>query len=68
MPTDITIDSIAGTSPFDVYICDLSNCYYVDTISSVPYTFQVPPALDGLSNYDIKIVDSDNCSIIKNIS
>jgi hypothetical protein len=68
MPTDITIDSIAGTSPFDVYICDLSNCYYVDTISSVPYTFQVPPALDGLTSYDVKIVDSGSCSIIKTIT
>jgi len=63
MPTDITINDITGVTPFDIYVCNtgVTTCIYVDTISSLPYTFQVPLVIDGLSSYTLKVVDDDGC-------
>jgi hypothetical protein len=52
MPTNITINNITGSSPFDV-----------DTVSTLPYSFDVPIILEGLMSYSLKIVDDNNCSI-----
>jgi len=63
MPVQITINAMTGTSPFDVYLCDsqLINCFYFDTISLLPYTFEVPPPIDNQSSVCVKIVDNLNC-------
>lgn len=67
MPTDITISTITGQEPFDVYVCDsgITVCYYVNTIVSgdLPFVFEVPTVLDGLSSYNVKVVDDNNCPI-----
>lgn len=65
MPTNITINNITGSSPFDVYVCNnpITTCIYVDTISTLPYSFDVPIILEGLMSYSLKIVDNNNCSI-----
>lgn len=72
MPTQITISTLSGVSPFDVYTCDTgyTTCVYVSTITSgdVPYTFFVPPIMEGMPSYGIKVVDSTNCNILENIS
>jgi hypothetical protein len=70
MPTQITINSLTGTSPYDIYICDylLTTCFYIDTISSTPYYFNVPPPLEGDSSFKLKVVDNNNCEIIKPLS
>jgi len=72
MPTDITINNITGTSPFDVYICDnpITTCVYVVTITSpsLPYVFQIPPVMDGQPSYNLKIVDDNNCVVIETLS
>ncbi len=68
MPIQITIDSITGASPYDIYICDnpITTCVYIDTISgsSIPYTFLVPTYLEGLVNFNLKVVDNNDCEII----
>jgi len=68
MPTDVTISSLSGSSPFDVYICNtsMSNCVYVDTITSgdVPYIFEVPISFSNSSEFNIKVIDNLNCLII----
>ena len=60
MATTITINSITGASPFDVYLCDYPTtiCIYIDTINTVPYTFNVPPAMESQTSFVLKIIDS----------
>lgn len=65
MPTNITINDITGTTPFDIYICNsgLTTCIYVDTINntSFPYDFQIPSIIEGQLSYKLKVVDDDGC-------
>ena len=70
MPTEITITSISGTTPFDVYICNdpITTCVYVDTISSAPYTFNVPSLLDSQTSYYLRIIDNNGCRVEENLS
>jgi hypothetical protein len=67
MPTDITINDITGSTPFDVYVCDTgyTTCIYVSTINSVdlPYTFEIPPIYSSLSNFIVKVVDDNKCIV-----
>ena len=69
MPTEITINTISGATPFDVYICDdpITVCVYIDTISTVPYVFNVPSLLDGQTSYNLKVVDNNGCSVEENL-
>jgi hypothetical protein len=41
MAVQVTINSITGQSPYDVYICQNtgSGCFYMATIESTPYIF-----------------------------
>lgn len=65
MPTQITINSITGLPPFNIYISDniLNPAIYVTTITSAPYTFNVPIILENSPEYILKIVDSNGCII-----
>jgi hypothetical protein len=65
MAIQVTINSLTGTSPYDVYICDgiVSNCIYIATISSTPYVFNVPAPLDSESSLCVKVVDVNDCII-----
>ena len=67
MSTQVTINSLTGTSPYDVYVCDSNvlNCVYIATISSTPYVFNVPPPLDAQSEICVKVVDINGCEIIQ---
>lgn len=69
MPTQITINTISGVQPYDIYICDdpVTTCIYISTISTVPYVFNVPTLLDGQSSYNLKIVDNNGCSVEENL-
>lgn len=69
MPTNITINNITGTTPFDIYICDdpITTCVYVDTITTLPYVFSVPIILDGQLSYNLKVIDELNCVVIQNL-
>ena len=65
MPNEITITNITGSTPFDVYVCDITNtlCVFITGLTSCPpsYTFTVPSPLDTSGSLLIKIVDSDSC-------
>ena len=66
MPNYITIDSITGQSPYNIYLCDVSfaNCIYMNTITDldIPYTFEAPPLYDNTTNIVIRSVDDNGCS------
>ena len=72
MPTEVTITSVSGATPFDVYICDdpITTCIYVDTITVayLPYVFNVPSLLDGQTSYNLKVVDNNGCTVESNLS
>lgn len=65
MSVQVTINSITGTSPYDVYICQPngSGCFYIDTTSTVPYQFAIPEPFDTGLAYMLKVIDSQNCII-----
>ena len=71
MPTNILINNISGSTPFNVYLCDQSNvtCIYIDSVSSssLPYTFQVPSILENQNIYNIKVIDNNGCTSISGI-
>ena len=66
MPNTIQINSLSGTSPFDIYVCDqtITYCFFVSAITSSPYVFDVPPPLDQSTPIILKVVDSNNCERI----
>lgn len=65
MPNEITINVITGTSPYDVYVCDITNtiCVYITGLTSCPpsYTFTVPSPLNTSGSLLVKIIDGDGC-------
>lgn len=66
MSNIIQINSLTGTSPFDIYVCDqtITYCFFVASISSSTYTFNVPSPLDSTTPIILKINDSNNCEKI----
>jgi uncharacterized secreted protein with C-terminal beta-propeller domain len=72
MPTDITINNISGSTPFDVYVCDTgyTSCIYVSTITSgeLPYTFEIPPVYSSLTNFIVKVVDDNDCVVTDTVT
>lgn len=71
MPTQITITSLGGSSPFDIYTCDTgyTTCIYIDTILSgdLPYSFDLPFIIEGVPSVGIKVVDSNKCVASENL-
>lgn len=71
MDTNITITSVTGTSPYDVYVCDTmyTTCVYVSTITSgqLPYSFMIPSIFSSFTSFVVKVVDDNNCVLIENI-
>lgn len=65
MAVQVTINSITGQSPYDVYICqsDGNGCFYISTITSTPYVFDIPSPYDLSLSYMLKIIDDNNCVI-----
>jgi hypothetical protein len=72
MPTQITISTLTGAQPFDVYSCDATytNCIYIATITSgqVPYNFNLPFIQEGMASVGVKVVDNNGCIIEENVS
>lgn len=72
MPTVITINTISGTTPYDIYVCDSSeiNCIYINTINSgaLPTNFTIPSIIEGQPSYVLKIIDDNNCVIKENLT
>jgi hypothetical protein len=65
MSNQLTISSITGTTPFDVYVCDITNtyCYFVSGITTVvpSFVFTIPPPLNDVDALLLKIVDTTGC-------
>jgi hypothetical protein len=70
MPNTLIINSISGTSPYDIYVCDatITYCFFVATITSAPFTFDIPFPLDTTTPIILKIVDGNNCERIYTLS
>ena len=72
MPTDITISNISGSSPFHIYVCDTgyTSCVYVSTKTSgqLPYTFEIPQVYSTLTNFIVKVVDNNHCTITNTLT
>lgn len=66
MAVQVTISGITGQSPYDIYICQSngSGCFYVSTITTIPYVFDIPAPYDTSSSYMLKVIDDNNCTII----
>lgn len=67
MSCSIQINSISGTSPFDIYMCDtgLVQCVFLQTETSptYPIILTTPNTLMGVTSFIIKIIDGNGCSI-----
>ena len=65
MALQVTIDSITGQSPYDVYICQTggTSCFYMTTITTTPYIFDIPAPYDTSEAYMLKIIDNEGCVI-----
>jgi hypothetical protein len=65
MALQVTIDSITGQSPYDVYICQTlgTSCFYMTTITTTPYIFDIPAPYDTSDAYMLKIIDNEGCVI-----
>jgi hypothetical protein len=65
MSCQIQINSISGTSPFDIYMCDtgLVQCIFIETVTSptYPITLTTPTTLVGTTSFIIKIIDGNGC-------
>jgi hypothetical protein len=61
MTIQVTISSIVGTSPYDLYVCqvDGTDCFYIDRITSeqLPYVFDIPEPYNNSESYLFKVVD-----------
>lgn len=67
MPHQIAISGITGTSPYDVYVCDITNtfCYLISGATSMPpaINFIVPPPLNNVNSLLVKIIDYGGCEL-----
>jgi hypothetical protein len=62
----IQITSVTGTSPYNVYVCDIfgTNCNLVGTIvGTVPpvYSFSIPAMFNYAQVVIVKVIDFNNC-------
>jgi hypothetical protein len=65
MALQVTINDITGQTPYDIYICqsDGTGCFYMATITTTPYVFDIPPPYDTSIEYMLKVVDNNGCVI-----
>ena len=60
----VTINTItSGTSPFDSWVCDTcyGTCQYINTITTTPYSFTLPPVYETYLSYVVKLIDNNGC-------
>ena len=70
MPTQITINSLSGASPYDIYLCDnpISTCVYITTTSTLPYVFDVPSIMESQTSFNLKMIDNNGCEVTQNLT
>lgn len=71
---DITINSITGTPPFRIFICDISGapCFEVSPPGGIPapppaFQFTIPDGLSASTDYLLIVLDGRNCLIQQEI-
>lgn len=62
MSQQVTITSVTANTPVDISYCyaNSGSCVYVATVSTFPFTFDVPDPYDT-ADFIIKIVDTQGC-------
>lgn len=67
MGVQVTVNSIVGLEPYDLYICQSggTGCFYISTIedTDIPYVFDIPEPYNNSQSYMLKVIDSNNCLI-----
>ena len=65
MVIQVSIYTITGQSPYDIYICQTggTGCFYMATTSSTPYVFDIPAPYNTSDAYMLKIIDDNGCVI-----
>jgi hypothetical protein len=65
MAIQVTINDITGVTPYDIYVCqgDGTGCFYMATIPTVPYVFDIPSPYDSSTQYMLKVIDNNGCVI-----
>jgi len=65
MAIQVTINNIVGQPPYDIYICQTggTSCFYMTTINSTPYSFDIPAPYNTSSAYMLKVIDNNGCVI-----
>jgi len=63
MPKVVTINNITGSSPYNVYLCDnpMTSCVWINTVSTLPYSFNIPSLLESQNDYTLKVQDNNGC-------
>jgi hypothetical protein len=63
MAIQVTISNITGQSPYDIYICQTggTSCFYMTTIISTPYSFDIPAPYNTSDAYMLKVIDGIGC-------
>ena len=65
MSCTLQINSISGTSPFDIYMCDIGlfQCIFMQTETSpiYPIVVNLPQQLVGVNQLVVKIIDGNGC-------
>lgn len=66
MANNIVINSIVGTPPFTIFVCDqtFTSCFYQQgpmTITT-PYTFTVTGPLANVTDLIVQIYDANGCN------
>jgi len=61
MAIQVNINGITGQSPYNIYICqsDGTGCFFMDTITTTTYEFDIPVPYDTSPSYMLKIVDGN---------
>jgi hypothetical protein len=69
MSCQIQINSISGTSPFDIYMCDIGlvQCIFIETVTSPTYPIILTPpsTLVGATTVVVKIIDVNGCQLFQ---
>ena len=65
MPNYVQINTISGTPPYTIFVCDqtFTYCFLVagPTTITTPYTFMVPSPLTNVTDLIVQIYDSSGC-------
>lgn len=71
MAPRLIIESITGTTPFEFYVCDVSEsiCFYLGSVNTtLTNYFTLPSIFTTAPIIRIKMIDSNGCEVKKDLS